>query len=133
MHETNLIATLAAAFGLAMILGFIAAKLKVPPLTGYLVAGIVIGPYTRGFVGDVALAGELAEVGVMLLMFGVGLRFSFEDLAAVRRVVIPGAMVQICVAAVAGAVVARLWQWTLGASIVFGLCLSVSSTVVLLR
>jgi CPA2 family monovalent cation:H+ antiporter-2 len=133
MHETTLIATLAAAFGLAMILGFLATKLKMPPLAGYLVAGILIGPHTRGFVGDVAVAGQLAEVGVMLLMFGVGLHFSFEDLAAVRRLVLPGAVVQICVAAAAGAMVARLWQWPVGASIVFGLCLSVSSTVVLLR
>ena len=133
MHETTLIATLAAGFGLAMLAGFLATKLKMPPLAGYLVAGILIGPYTRGFVGDVALAGELAEVGVMLLMFGVGLHFSFEDLAAVRRVVIPGAMIQIAVAAAAGASIARFWQWPLGASIVFGLCLSVSSTVVLLR
>jgi CPA2 family monovalent cation:H+ antiporter-2 len=133
MHETTLIATLAAGFGLAMLLGFLAAKLRMPPLAGYLVAGILIGPHTRGFVGDVAIAGELAEVGVMLLMFGVGLHFSFDDLAAVRRLVIPGAIIQITVAAAAGTLVARMWQWPLSASIVFGLCLSVSSTVVLLR
>src|ERR1041385_4824271 len=94
VQEANLIATMAVAFGLAMLLGFLAVKLKMPPLVGYLLTGVLIGPHTRGFVGDVALAGQLAEIGVMLLMFGVGLRFSFEDLAAVRRVLLPGAVLQ---------------------------------------
>ena len=133
VHEANLIATVAVAFGLAMLLGFFAVKLKMPPLVGYLVAGVVIGPHTRGFVGDVALAGQLAEIGVMLLMFGVGLRFSFEELAAVRRVVLPGAVLQIGVAATIGAATALHWRWSVQAAIVFGLSLSVASTVVLLR
>lgn len=133
VHEATLIATVAAAFGLAMLFGFLAVKLKMPPLAGYLLAGIVIGPHTRGFVGDAALAGQLAEIGVMMLMFGVGLRFSFEELAAVRRVVLPGALIQIAVAAAAGAAAALLWHWSVAAAIVFGLALSVASTVVLLR
>lgn len=132
-HEATLIATVAAAFGLAMVFGFLAVKLKMPPLAGYLLAGVLIGPHTRGFVGDAALAGQLAEIGVMMLMFGVGLHFSFEELAAVRRVVLPGALIQIAVAAAAGMAVALVWRWSLGASIVFGLTLSVASTVVLLR
>jgi CPA2 family monovalent cation:H+ antiporter-2 len=133
VHDANLIATVAVAFGLAMLLGFFAVKLKMPPLVGYLLAGVLIGPHTRGFVGDVALAGQLAEIGVMLLMFGVGLRFSFEDLAAVRRVVLPGAVLQIGVAATIGAAAALHWRWSVQAAIVFGLSLSVASTVVLLR
>ena len=96
-HEVNLISTIAASLGLAMVLGFVAARLKLPPLVGYLLAGIAIGPHTRGFVADVALAGQLAEIGVMLLMFGVGLHFSLEDLAAVRRIAVSGAVVQMVV------------------------------------
>src|SRR5216110_1196096 len=97
-HEAALIATIAAGLGLAIVLGFLAVKVRMPPLVGYLAAGILIGPHTRGFVGDVTLAGQLADIGVMLLMFGVGLHFSFEDLAAVRRLVLPGATIQIAVA-----------------------------------
>jgi monovalent cation:H+ antiporter-2, CPA2 family len=132
-HDLNLITTIAAAFGLAVVFGFIAARLKLPPLVGYLVAGIIIGPHTRGFVADVALAGQLAEIGVMLLMFGVGLHFSLEDLASVRGIAIPGAVIQILVATALGTATALFWGWTLGAGIVFGLALSVASTVVLLR
>ncbi len=132
-HDVNLIATLASGFGLAMILGFVAAHLKMPPLVGYLLAGIVISPATPGFVADVGLAGQLAEIGVMLLMFGVGLHFSLEDLMAVKRIAVPGAIVQIGVATLLGAGTATWWGWSLGASLVFGLCLSVASTVVLLR
>lgn len=132
-HDVNLIATIAAGFGLAMIFGFIAARLRMPPLVGYLLAGIMIGPATPGFVADVGLAAQLAEIGVMLLMFGVGLHFSLEDLMAVRRIAIPGAIVQIAVAVVLGMVTASFWGWSIGASLVFGLCLSVASTVVLLR
>jgi CPA2 family monovalent cation:H+ antiporter-2 len=132
-HETSLITTIAAAFALAMVFGFIAARLRLPPLAGYLLAGIVIGPHTRGFVADVALAGQLAEIGVMLLMFGVGLHFSLEDLAAVRAVAFPGAIAQILFSTALGCATAMLWGWSFGAGLVFGLALSVASTVVLLR
>ena len=132
-HEVNLITTIAAGLGLAMVFGYIAARLNLPPLAGYLLAGIVIGPNTRGFVADVALAGQLAEIGVMLLMFGVGLHFSLGDLASVRRIALPGAVVQILVATALGTITAMLWGWSFGAGLVFGLALSVASTVVLLR
>ncbi|HUP62459.1 MAG TPA: YbaL family putative K(+) efflux transporter [Thermoanaerobaculia bacterium] len=132
-HEVNLITTIAAGLGLAMVLGFVAARLKLPPLAGYLLAGVLIGPNTRGFVADVALAGQLAEIGVMLLMFGVGLHFSLDDLASVRGIALPGAIVQIAVATVLGTVTAMFWGWSFGAGLVFGLALSVASTVVLLR
>jgi CPA2 family monovalent cation:H+ antiporter-2 len=132
-HELNLITTIAASLGLAMVMGFIAARLRLPPLVGYLLAGIIIGPHTRGFVADVALAGQLAEIGVMLLMFGVGLHFSIEDLAAVRAIALPGAIVQIVVATALGLATALMWGWSFGAALVFGLALSVASTVVLLR
>ena len=132
-HEVSLITTIAVAFGLAMVFGFIAARLKLPPLVGYLVAGMIIGPNTRGFVADVALAGQLAEIGVMLLMFGVGLHFSLDDLASVRSVALPGAVVQIAVTTLIGTGVALLWGWKLGSGFMLGLALSVASTVVLLR
>ncbi|HET8775500.1 MAG TPA: YbaL family putative K(+) efflux transporter [Thermoanaerobaculia bacterium] len=132
-HEVNLITTIAAGLGLAMVLGFVAARLKLPPLVGYLFAGILIGPNTRGFVADVALAGQLAEIGVMLLMFGVGLHFSLDDLASVRGIALPGAVVQILVATALGTFTAMLWGWSFGAGLVFGLALSVASTVVLLK
>jgi len=132
-HDVSLISTIAAGFGLALIFGYIAARLKLPPLVGYLLAGIVIGPATPGFVADVALAGQLAEIGVMLLMLGVGLHFSLDDLLAVKRIAIPGALLQIVVATAMGMGVAAWWGWGLGASLVFGLALSVASTVVLLR
>jgi len=133
IHEATLIATVAASLGLALIFGFIAAKLRMPPLVGYLVAGIVIGPHTRGFVGDVALAGQLADIGVMLLMFGVGLHFSLHQLAAVRKLVVSGALIQVTLAAAIGAGIALAWGWNVRSAIVLGLCLSVASTVVLLR
>lgn len=134
MHPAMpLVVTLAAALGLALALGFVAARLKLPALVGYLLAGVLIGPFTPGFVADVALAGQLAEVGVMLLMFGVGLHFSIDDLLAVRKVAVPGAVVQMAVATAMGAGVAMWWGWTLPAAVVFGLALSVASTVVLLR
>lgn len=132
-HDVTLIATIAAGFGLAMIFGLVAARLKMPPLVGYLLAGILIGPGTPGFVADVGLAGQLAEIGVMLLMFGVGLHFSLQDLMAVKKIAVPGAIVQITVATVLGAALSLWWGWSLGAAVVFGLCLSVASTVVLLR
>ncbi|MFN7445035.1 MAG: YbaL family putative K(+) efflux transporter [Curvibacter sp.] len=132
-HDVSLIATIAAAFGLAMVFGLLATQLRMPPLVGYLFAGILIGPFTPGFVADVGLAGQLAEIGVMLLMFGVGLHFSLNDLMAVRRIAVTGAVVQIAVATLLGLAVAVLWGWSLGGALVFGLCLSVASTVVLLR
>ena len=132
-HSMNLITTIAASLGLATILGFVAARLKMPPLVGYLLAGIIIGPYTRGFVADVALAGQLADIGVMLLMFGVGLHFSLDDLIAVRRLVVPGALIQMTVATALGIGTAILWGWSFEAALVFGVSLSVASTVVVLR
>jgi CPA2 family monovalent cation:H+ antiporter-2 len=132
-HSIPLITTIAAALGLALILGFAAVRLKMPALVGYLVAGILIGPATPGFVADVGLASQLAEIGVMLLMFGVGLHFSLEDLLEVRRIALPGALAQIGIATGLGIAAAWLWDWSLGAGLVFGLALSVASTVVLLR
>jgi CPA2 family monovalent cation:H+ antiporter-2 len=134
MHaDMPLIVTLAAALGLSLILGFVASRLRLPALVGYLVAGILIGPHTPGFVGDIQLASQLAEVGVMLLMFGVGLHFSIGDLMAVRRIAVPGAIVQIGVATALGMAFAVSWGWPLGGALIFGLSLSVASTVVLLR
>jgi len=133
MHAAPLIATLAAGFGLALVFGFAAARLKLPPLVGYLLAGVAIGPYTPGFVADVKIASELAEIGVMLLMFGVGLHFSIKDLLSVRRIAVPGAVVQMAVATALGAGLALAWGWTVAAAVVFGLALSVASTVVLLK
>lgn len=132
-HEIPLITTIAAALGVALILGFLAVRLKLPALVGYLVAGILIGPATPGFVADIDLSRQLAEIGVMLLMFGVGLHFSLNDLLSVRRIVVPGAIVRIALATALGALVASLWGWSAGEGIMFGLCLSVASTVVLLR
>ena len=132
-HDIPLITTLVAALGLAFVLGFLALKLRLPALVGYLLAGILIGPATPGFVADVGLSQQLAEIGIMLLMFGVGLHFSVRDLLEVRSIALPGAVVQITVATALGALVASAWGWGLGAGIVFGLCLSVASTVVLLR
>jgi CPA2 family monovalent cation:H+ antiporter-2 len=132
-HNVTLITTIAAGLGLALIMGYLATRLGIPPLVGYLVAGIIAGPATPGFLADVHLTGQLAEIGVMLMMFGVGLHFSLDDLMAVRRIAIPGAVVQIIGATASGAAVALWWGWTLGAGLVFGLALSVASTVVLLR
>ena len=132
-HNVSLIALIAAGLGLAMVLGLIASRLRMPPLVGYLLAGVAIGPGTPGFVGDLALAGQLAEIGVMLLMFGVGLHFSLGDLLAVRKIAVPGAIVQITVATILGAATALWWGWPAGDAVVFGLALSVASTVVLLR
>lgn len=132
-HNVSLISTIAAGFGLAIVLGFLASRLRMPPLVGYLLAGIAIGPATPGFVADIDLAGQLAEIGVMLLMFGVGLHFSMKDLLAVKRIAVPGAVVQIMVATALGYGLARWWGWSSGAALVFGLALSVASTVVLLR
>src|SRR4051794_17821246 len=132
-HETALLAIVAMGFVVAFACGFVAIKLRLPPLVGYLLAGVAMGPFTPGFVGDKELAGQLAEIGVILLMFGVGLHFSIKDLLAVRWIAIPGALGQIAVATLLGIVIAWLWGWPLGAGLVFGLALSVASTVVLLR
>ncbi|ASL27721.1 YbaL family putative K(+) efflux transporter [Azotobacter chroococcum] len=132
-HSLPLITTLATAFGLALVLGVLAARLKLPALVGYLLAGIMLGPFTPGFVADAQLGHELAEIGVMLLMFGVGLHFSLDDLLAVRKIALPGAILQIAVATALGAGIAAAWDWSLGGALVFGLALSVASTVVLLR
>ncbi|MGH6635737.1 MAG: cation:proton antiporter, partial [Gammaproteobacteria bacterium] len=132
-HDVTLITTIAAALGFALILGFVAVRLKLPALVGYLIAGVIIGPATPGFVANLELSRQLAEIGVMLLMFGVGLHFSLDDLLAVRRIALPGAIVQIAIATELGGIVTSLWGWSFGAGIVFGLALSVASTVVLLR
>ena len=132
-HETSLITILVAGFVLAFIFGSLAQRLKLSPLVGYLVAGIVAGPFTPGFVGDMELAPQLAEIGVILLMFGVGLHFSWRDLMAVRAISLPGAVGQITVATLLGWGLALWLGWSHGAGIVFGLSLSCASTVVLLR
>jgi CPA2 family monovalent cation:H+ antiporter-2 len=132
-HNVTLITTLAAGFGLALVFGFVAARLKLPALVGYLLAGIAIGPFTPGFVADIGIASQLSEVGVMLLMFGVGLHFSLDDLLSVRRIAVPGAVVQMGLATLLGMLAAWAWGWGLGAGLVFGLSLSVASTVVLLK
>lgn len=132
-HNITLISTIAAGFGLALVFGFIAEKIKLPALVGYLLAGILIGPATPGFVADTGIASQLSEIGVMLLMFGVGLHFSIADLMAVKRIALPGAVVQMTLATVLGASVAYLWGWTLGEGLIFGLALSCASTVVLLK
>jgi CPA2 family monovalent cation:H+ antiporter-2 len=134
MHnETTLIATIAVSFAFAFVGGFIAVRLRLPPLLGYLLAGVAVGPFTPGFVADAELAPQLAEIGVILLMFGVGMHFSVSDLLAVRSVALPGALAQIAVATALGIGVALSWGWSFGAGLVFGLALSVASTVVLLR
>ncbi|HEX2202004.1 MAG TPA: YbaL family putative K(+) efflux transporter [Longimicrobium sp.] len=132
-HETGLIALIAVGFGLAFVLGFAATRLRLPPLVGYLLAGVAVGPFTPGFVADAGLASQLAEIGVILLMFGVGLHFSVGDLLAVRKISLPGAVVQIAAATGMGALLSHFWGWSWGEGLVFGLALSVASTVVLLR
>ena len=132
-HDVTLIATLAVGFVLAFAFGFAANKLRLPPLVGYLLAGVFMGPHTPGFVADAPMAGQLAEIGVILLMFGVGLHFSLADLMAVRRIAIPGAIGQIVIATAVGAAMTLIWGWSLGAALVLGLSLSVASTVVLLK
>lgn len=132
-HSVTLITTIAVSLGLALLMGLLANRLKLPVLVGYLTAGVIIGSHTPGFVADMELSAQLAEIGVILLMFGVGLHFSLEDLLAVRRIALPGAIVQIAVATALGTAVAMAWGWDLGASVVFGVALSTASTVVLLR
>ena len=133
MHHTSLIATIVAGLGLAFVFGALANRFKLPVLVGYLLAGVIVGPFTPGYVADQELAPQLAEIGVILLMFGVGLHFSVKDLMSVRKIAIPGAVVQIAAATAMGVGLAHLLGWTFGAGLVFGLALSVASTVVLLR
>src|SRR3970040_2070863 len=130
--HTSLIAILVGGFVLAFIFGALAQRLRLSPLVGYLIAGIVAGPFTPGFVGDQELAPQLAEIGVILLMFGVGLHFSMRDLLSVKAIALPGAVVQITVATVLGWGLARWLGWSNGAGIVFGVFLSVARTVGLL-
>ncbi len=132
-HDVNLIATIAVGFVLASIFGYLADRLRLPALVGYLVAGIFVGPFTPGFVADAGMAGQLAEIGVILLMFGVGLHFSASDLLAVRGIAIAGAVGQILLATLMGMALTHFWGWSVGHGIVFGLCISVASTVVLLK
>ncbi|GHC70494.1 YbaL family putative K(+) efflux transporter [Limoniibacter endophyticus] len=132
-HDTPLITTIAVGLVLAFIFGAIANRLRLSPLVGYLVAGVVVGPATPGYVADVHLAPELAEIGVILLMFGVGLHFSMRDLLSVKAIAIPGALAQIAIATLLGVTLSWAMGWSLGAGLVYGLALSVASTVVLLR
>jgi monovalent cation:H+ antiporter-2, CPA2 family len=133
LHETSLIALLAIGFVMALLLGLLANMVRISPIVGYLLAGIAVGPFTPGFVGDSGLASQLAEIGVILLMFGVGLHFSIKDLLSVRHIALPGAVAQIATATAIGYGLAHFMGWGMGAGLVFGLSLSVASTVVLLR
>jgi len=132
-HDVPLITLMAGGLVLAFVFGTLANRLGMPPLIGYLLAGVLAGPYTPGFTGDSRVSEELLELGVILLMFGVGLHFSFRDLLAVRRIAIPGAMAQIALATLLGLGLGLAFGWSLGAGLVFGLALSVASTVVLLK
>lgn len=132
-HDLPLVSTVAVGMSCAFVLGLIAVKLRMPPIVGYLLAGVIIGPHTPGFTADLHLAEQLSEIGIVLLMFGVGLHFSLKDLMEVRKIALPGAIVQIAAAMGMGAGVAHLWGWTLPSGLMFGLALSVASTVVLLR
>src|SRR3979490_301613 len=133
MTETPLIAMVVIGIGLAFVFGTIANRLKISPIAGYLMAGVAVGPFPPGFIGDPGLALQLADIGVILLMFGVGLHFSLPDLLSLRKAIIPAVMVQIAISACLGAGIAWLIGFPLGAGVVFGLALSVASTVVLLR
>ena len=132
-HDTSLISTIVAGLVLAFIFGALANRLKMPPLVGYLVAGVVAGPFTPGYVANTELAGELSEIGVILLMFGVGLHFSLKDLLSVQAVAVPGALLRIAGGTVMGLGLGLLMGWSVGGGLVFGLALSVASTVVLLK
>lgn len=132
-HDVDLIVLLAVGFGVALFFGYLAARLRLPPLIGYLIAGIIISPNTPGIEADMHLANQLAELGVMFLMFGVGMHFSLNDLLLVRRIAVPGAILQIAVATLLGVGVSMLWGWNFGSALVFGLSLSCASTVVLLK
>ena len=133
MHAYDLILTLSGGLGAALVLGYLTQRLGLSPIVGYLLAGTLVGPHTPGFVADAALAEQLAEIGVILLMFGVGLQFHVEELLAVRRVAVPGAVAQSVVATTLGALLARAFGWDWSAGLIFGMALAVASTVVLVR
>src|SRR5437660_6156036 len=132
-HHSPLVSTIVIGIVLAFAFGAVAHRLKASPLVGYLLAGVVIGPFTPGFIADQSIANELAEIGIILLMFGVGLQFSLEELLSVRAIAVPGAIAQIAVATLLGLGLAWLLGWNFGAGLVFGVALSVASTVVVLR
>ncbi len=132
-HDTSLIGTIVAGLGVAFLMGALAHRLRISPIAGYLLAGVLVGPFTPGFVADTGLAMQLAEIGVILLMFGVGLHFSLKDLLSVRKIAVPGAVLQIAVATALGMMLGLWLGWSIAGSAVFGLALSVASTVVLLR
>jgi CPA2 family monovalent cation:H+ antiporter-2 len=132
-HDSALIATVAVGIVVAFIFGVLAARIGMPPIVGYLLAGVAVGPFTPGYVADSGLASQLAELGVILLMFGVGLHFSLNDLIAVRRIVVPGALAQTTITTTVGIVLARVWGWTWGSALLLGLSLGVAGTVVLLK
>ncbi len=133
MHASGLILTLTGSLAAALTIGFITQRLGLSPIVGYLLAGLIVGPYTPGFVADRVLANEFAEIGVILLMFGVGLHFRLKDLLAVRNVAVTGALCQSAAATLLGAIAGRTFSWSWSASLVFGLALSVASTVMLMR
>jgi CPA2 family monovalent cation:H+ antiporter-2 len=133
MHSFDLILTLTGGLAAALVFGYVTQRVGLSPIVGYLLAGVAVGPHTPGFVADTTLAEQLAEVGVILLMFGVGLQFHVEELLAVRRVAIPGALAQSGVATILGALLVQSVGWSLPSGIVFGIALSVASTVVLVR
>ena len=132
-HDTALIATISIALTLALICGYAATRLGLPALVGYLLAGFLVGPSTPGFVADVALAPQLAELGVILLMFGVGIHFSLRDLVEMRKSALPGAFLKSAAITGLTVLITQAWGWSLAAGLVFGFALSVASTVVLLR
>src|SRR5512141_387692 len=132
-HGLELILTLTGGLTAAFVCGFITHRLRLSPIVGYLVAGVVVGPFTPGFVAHAGLAAQLAEIGVILLMFGVGLHFHVDELLAVRRLAIPGALVQIAVATALGLLITLPAGFSVGAGIIFGIAIAVASTVVLIR
>src|SRR5690349_18088658 len=133
MHEITLLINIAVALVVAFMGGLLARRIGLPTIVGYLIAGIAIGPFTPGFVGDTTMIGQLAELGVIFLMFGVGLHFSLKDLWQVRAIAIPGAIGQMTLATLLGFGISRFWGWTPAAGIVLGFAISIASTVVLLR
>src|SRR6266849_10386854 len=133
MHHVPLLVNIALALGYALLGGLVARKLGLPTIVGYLLAGVALGPFTPGFSGDIAAIQQLAELGVILLMFGIGLHFSLRDLWLVRDIAIPGALLQMGIATAGGYWMALGWGWSPGAALVLGLSISVASTVVLLR